>query len=79
VLVTALGEIPRPEQALRELRRVVKADGRVVIGEFFDRHQVCRPLLARHANAAGLHVTRLIGPPFAYYARLEPCRSASGH
>jgi ubiquinone/menaquinone biosynthesis C-methylase UbiE len=72
-LVTALGEIPQPETALRELRRVVKAEGRVVVGEFFDRHQVRRPILARHANAAGLHVTRLIGPPFAYYARLEPC------
>jgi len=72
-LVTALGEIPDPEATLRELRRVVKPNGRIVIGEFFDRHQVHRTTLARHANAAGLHMSRLVGPQFAYYARLEPC------
>jgi ubiquinone/menaquinone biosynthesis C-methylase UbiE len=72
-LVTALGEIPEPEVTLREIHRVLKPGGRIVVGEFFDRHQVRRPTLARHANAAGLHVSRLIGPPFAYYARLEPC------
>ncbi|MER6301909.1 methyltransferase domain-containing protein [Kitasatospora sp. NPDC001539] len=75
-LVTALGEIPQPEVTLRELSRVVKPSGRIVVGEFFDRHQVRRTALARHANAAGLHVTRLIGPPFSYYARLAPCRSS---
>ncbi|WP_209439484.1 class I SAM-dependent methyltransferase [Kitasatospora phosalacinea] len=78
-LVTALGETPDPGTTLTELRRVVRSGGRVVVGEFFDRHQVRRTALARHANAAGLHVTGLIGPPFAYFARLEPCRSARGH
>lgn len=73
-LVTALGEIPQPAVTLTELSRVVKPNGRIVVGEFFDRHQVRRATLARHANAAGLHVTRLIGPPFSYYARLAPCR-----
>lgn len=73
-LVTALGEIPQPEVTLTELKRVVKPTGRIVVGEFFDRHQVRRATLARHANAVGLHVNRLIGPPFSYYAQLAPYR-----
>jgi ubiquinone/menaquinone biosynthesis C-methylase UbiE len=75
-LVTALGEIPRPELALAELRRVLKADGRLVVGEFFDRHQVRRATLARHAETVGLRVDQVIGPPFAYYARLTPAPAA---
>ncbi|MFI9270125.1 class I SAM-dependent methyltransferase [Kitasatospora sp. NPDC052896] len=74
-LVTALGEIPDPKVALAELRRVVHPEGRVVVGEFFDRHQIRRSTLAHRANAAGMHVTRLLGPPFAYYALLRPCGS----
>ncbi|HEY4004436.1 MAG TPA: methyltransferase domain-containing protein [Pseudonocardia sp.] len=75
-LVTALGEIPEPDRTLRELRRVLKVDGRLVVGEFFDRHQVRRRALARHAQTAGLRVTQSIGPPFAYYARLVPAPTA---
>ncbi|MFF4500734.1 class I SAM-dependent methyltransferase [Streptomyces sp. NPDC001401] len=60
-LVTALGEIPDFPAALQELRRVLKPTGRLVVGEFFDRHQVRPAALAHHANAAGLHVTRQIG------------------
>lgn len=69
-LVTALGEIPRPELTVTELARVLKPGGRLVVGEFFDRHQVRRGTLARYADDAGLRVERVIGPPFAYYARL---------
>ncbi|WP_222426600.1 class I SAM-dependent methyltransferase [Amycolatopsis rhizosphaerae] len=39
-LVTALGEIPDPARTLAELRRVLKPFGRLVVGEFFDRHQI---------------------------------------
>ncbi|MGW4808443.1 methyltransferase domain-containing protein [Kitasatospora sp. NPDC004272] len=73
-LVPAPGEILRPEVTPAELGRVVKPDGRIVVGEFFDRHQVRRTAPARHANAVGLHVTRLIGPPFSSCARPAPCR-----
>ncbi|GAA3804025.1 hypothetical protein GCM10022403_042470 [Streptomyces coacervatus] len=78
-LVTALGEIPDFPSALKELRRVLKPTGRLVVGEFFDRHQVRPAALAHHANAAGLHLTRQIGSVMAYYALLEPCTSATGN
>jgi ubiquinone/menaquinone biosynthesis C-methylase UbiE len=71
-LVTALGEIPDPVAALRELRRALKPAGRLVVGEFFDRHYVPLVTLLQHANASGFQPGMSIGPPFAYFARLEP-------
>ena len=76
-LVTALGEIPQPATTLAELRRVLKPEGRLVVGEFFDRHQVRASALVGLADDAGLRVTRLMGPPFAYYAKLRPYRPYS--
>ncbi|WP_405974448.1 methyltransferase domain-containing protein [Streptomyces sp. NBC_00988] len=76
-LVTALGEIPDPVVTLTELRRVLKPDSRLVVGEFFDRHQIRPARLIGHAAAAGLRVGQLIGPPFAYYARLHPYAEAA--
>jgi ubiquinone/menaquinone biosynthesis C-methylase UbiE len=72
-LVTVLGEIPGRLAALMELRRVLKPGGRLVVGEFADRHHVPLATLARLANDAGLHLIRRTGVPLAYYALLQPC------
>ena len=74
-LVTVLGEIPDPAAAVRELRRVLKPTGRLVVGEFLDRHYVPVVDLLRYGNAAGLELSGRLGPPLAYLARLRPDRS----
>jgi ubiquinone/menaquinone biosynthesis C-methylase UbiE len=71
-LVTVLGEIPDPDAALRELRRVVKPGGRIVVGELFgDPHMVTHAALARRAEAAGLRVKRKLGGPLWHFTRLQ--------
>src|SRR5688572_9720157 len=53
-LVTVLGEIPDQGAALRELRRVVKPTGRIVVGELFgDPHMVTHAALRNRATASG--------------------------
>lgn len=74
-LVTVLGEIPGPLAALMELRRVLKPAGRLIVGEFADRHHVPLATLVRLANDAGLHLARRTGVPLAYYALFRPCRA----
>lgn len=71
-LVTVLGEIPDPAAAVLELRRVLKPTGRLVVGEFLDRHYVPVVDLLRYGNAAGLELSARLGPPLAYLARLRP-------
>jgi ubiquinone/menaquinone biosynthesis C-methylase UbiE len=69
-LVTVLGEIPDQEQALRELRRVLKPTGRLVVGELFgDPHMV--GIKALEQRAQGMTLARRVGPRIGYFARLE--------
>ena len=76
--MTVLGEIPDPAAAVRELRRVLKPAGRLVVGEFLDRHYVPLVDLIGYGNAAGLEMFGRLGPPLAYLARLRPDRTLAG-
>ena len=72
-LVTVLGEIPDQQAALRELARVVKPGGRVVVGELFgDPHWVSPSRLQARAERAGLRFEHRLGSPLGYFARFAP-------
>jgi ubiquinone/menaquinone biosynthesis C-methylase UbiE len=71
-LVAVLGEIPDQDAALRELARVVKPGGRVVVGELLgDPHMVSERALRARSAAAGLSFERRVGPPFGYFGVLQ--------
>jgi ubiquinone/menaquinone biosynthesis C-methylase UbiE len=73
ILITVLGEIPDQRAALRELRRVVKPGGRIVVGELFgDPHMVTRTALHRRATASGLRVESQLGGRLWHFTRLRP-------
>jgi ubiquinone/menaquinone biosynthesis C-methylase UbiE len=72
-LVTVLGEIPDQGAALRELRRVVKPSGRIVVGELFgDPHMVTHAQLRTRADASGLRVDGALGGRLWHFTRLRP-------
>jgi len=76
-LVTALGEIPEPARVLSAAARVLKPGGRLVVGEFFDRHWIPFGRLHRLADGQGLHLAERRGPSLAYLARFRPCGVAA--
>ena len=71
-LTVVLGEIPDQDAALRELARVVKPGGRVVVGEIaLDPHYVTFGSLRERAERAGLELDRRVGGGLAYFARFR--------
>jgi ubiquinone/menaquinone biosynthesis C-methylase UbiE len=73
VLTAVLGEIPDRAGALREIRRVLKPGGRLVVGELFgDPHFTTLASLKRQGDAAGLAYESHSGNWFSYFARLSP-------
>lgn len=73
VLTAVLGEIPDPLAALREISRVLKPEGRLIVGELFgDPHFTTRASLERQAGETGLSYETHSGNWLAYFARLAP-------
>jgi ubiquinone/menaquinone biosynthesis C-methylase UbiE len=71
--VTTLGEVPDPDRSLRELARVLKPSGRLVVGELFgDPHMVTFGSLCERAARTGLQMQRRLGGPLGYFALLRP-------
>ncbi len=72
ILTAVLGEIPDRAAALSEIRRVLKPNGRLVVGELFgDPHFTSRKSLKQLGAEAGLELTESSGPALGYFARLN--------
>jgi ubiquinone/menaquinone biosynthesis C-methylase UbiE len=70
LLVAVLGEIPEGDAALRELRRVLKPGGRLIVGELFgDPHFTTFGSLRHRAEEASLFLDARSGNWLGYFAR----------
>lgn len=68
-LVTVLGEIPDRAAALREIHRVLRPHGRLVVGELFgDPHMVTLRAMQSEATEAGFLFEGRSGPAFGFFA-----------
>ncbi|RKD89065.1 class I SAM-dependent methyltransferase [Halopiger aswanensis] len=71
-LVLVLGEIPDQQRALDELERVLKPDGRLVVGESLpDPHFVGFERLRRRVERRGLALDARVGTRAGYFARFD--------
>ena len=71
-LVTVFGEIPDPDVALRELRRVLRPGGRLAVGEvLLDPDYTSLRELRSLAESRGFRFVRRYGSPFAYVAQFD--------
>jgi SAM-dependent methyltransferase len=69
-LITVLGEISDQDAAIRELARVLKPGGRLVVGELLgDPHYVRLAPMRLRATGAGLAYERRAGNALGYFAR----------
>ncbi|MDF9745350.1 class I SAM-dependent methyltransferase [Natrinema salsiterrestre] len=76
-LVLVLGEIPDRERALDELERVLKPDGRLVVGESLpDPHFVGFEGLRRRIEQRGLAFDARAGTRVGYFARFDASPAA---
>ncbi|CAA9526870.1 MAG: Menaquinone biosynthesis methyltransferase [uncultured Rubrobacteraceae bacterium] len=78
-LTLVLGEVPDQHAALRDLGRVLKPDGRLVVGEVFpDFHMVPFGTLKERAEAEGLTFERRVGGPLGYFALFRALSTLRG-